>query len=171
MDGEIRNPLAKRLHEQQDGKDIASGKSALEKDFLRNGRARALDEMTAMRNEHLQPEVDSYNADRPATAPGFRLVGTPPRFSCFGGFKFGATFEGIPKLEAYTLRVTVGYQIAVHTIMHDPPEIEAADWVFAAYADDEGFWWLGTDGQKYTGATIVHAAVRHLGDLLVADIS
>jgi hypothetical protein len=103
MDGGIRNPLAKRLQEQQDAKDIASGKSALESDFLRNGRARALDEMTAMRNEHLQPEVDSYNADRPATAPGFRLVGTPPRFSCFGGFKFAATFEGVGSGNSGTL--------------------------------------------------------------------
>lgn len=42
---EIKNPLAKRMHERKDAQDVQTGKALLEKDFTTKGKAVALDQL------------------------------------------------------------------------------------------------------------------------------
>jgi hypothetical protein len=164
MNDEAENPLAQRLRDQRDARDAASGEAAFEKEFIANGKAQAPGELQKLW-KLVQEYVDSYKAQRPEDAPDLRCPGKPPNFTCFGGFKYGAKFEGTPTLEDYQLRVRVGYHDNAHLMHANLPEIHRSEWWYQAYADDSGFWWRNQDRQ-YTNEVVRDMAMNALGTLL-----
>jgi hypothetical protein len=49
MGSETENPLARRLRDQQDDKDLATGRAGLEKDFIVVGKAQAPEHLEEVR--------------------------------------------------------------------------------------------------------------------------
>jgi hypothetical protein len=164
MNDQTENPLARQLRDQRDAVDAASGESAIEKDFVANGKAQAPDQLKELRNL-VQKYVDSYNSQRPTGVPQFMCQGNPPRFTCAAGFKFAATFEGITSLQDYKLRVNVGYHNAARAMHADLPEIQRSEWWYQAYSDDSGFWWRDQDGQ-YSNEVGKDRAMEALANLV-----
>lgn len=165
MNGETENPLAKQLRDQQDQRDLATGREGLEEDFIAAGKAQAparLGEVWDLVQEYIK----SYDAQRTAGTPSLRCPGKPPSFQCIGANKFTASFEGITGLKEYILRVTVGYHAMISLTMHNPPNIQRSEWVYQAYADDEDLWWRGPEGDKCTSELVVRRATEALGALV-----
>jgi len=164
MNDETENSLARQLRDQQDARDAASGKATFENDFIANGKAQAPDELQKLW-KLVQEYVDSYKAQRPKDAPDLRCLGKPPNFTCFGGFKYGAKFEGTPTLKDYRLRVSVGYNTSAHVMHASLPEIERLERRYQAYADDSGLWWRDQEGH-YTNEAVKDRAMEALADLV-----
>jgi hypothetical protein len=167
MDGKMENPLAKKLRDQRDIKDLASGEAGLEAGFIAGGKAQAPAKLQELWNL-LQEYIRSYEAQRAKSEPGLRCPGRPPRFECIAGHKFAAVFEGMMELKEYTLRVTVGYHASTRLSMDDAPEIHRSEWRYQAYADDESFWWRDRDDeQRHTGETVRDRAMEALETLIL----
>jgi len=165
MNGETENPLAKQLRDQQDDRDLATGRAGLEKDFIAAGKAQAPARLVEVW-DLVQKYIKSYDAQRTAGTPSLRCPGRPPSFQCIGANKFTASFEGTTGLKEYILRVTVGYHAMTSQNMHNPPKIQRSEWIYQAYADDEDFWWRDPEGDKCTSELVVHRATEALGALI-----
>ncbi len=166
MSDETENPLARQLRDQEDARNLASGRAGLEKDFFAAGKAQGAARLQGVW-DLVQEYIRAYDAERTANMPGLRCPGKPPRFECIGANRFAAVFEGIIGLREYTLRVTVGYHTTTIQTMHNPPKIQRSEWVYQAYADDEAFWWRDPEGNRLPSEFITQRAMEALSTLIV----
>jgi hypothetical protein len=157
-DSEIKNPLAKRMHEKRDTQDAQRGADLLEKDFIKKGEAKAPEQLKEI-NSLLAEFVRTYNVERPPRSPELRHFRNRVDTD-----NFRASFE----LEESSLKISVGPLFLVdETMLEETPEIRVRVQLFQAYEDDKGFAWRDVMmGQKYSNREVVDLAMVALGEVL-----
>lgn len=157
-DSEIKNPLAKRMHEKRDAQDAQRGADLLEKDFIKKGTDAAPAHFTEL-TSRLTEYVERYNAERPKISPALRYS----RNRVEAGTDFAVEFE----LEGSRLEFRVGPQFLTdETMREENPMLRVRERQFQAYEDDKGFTWRDGEGRRYSNPEIVEVAMNALGELL-----